>query len=164
MTITGVTLVTAGWQFKNGIYQTARKVLDEKTTYVCMGDPSTLAVLEVVSVGDITAGQVPATAGTNRARDETLTCEVVVSVSQGGLDDAQLIVDERAWEIAAQLEQAVHYAAGSVDGTLLGGVVRECFVTSVEQIDLKATIDNAEGRNCTLTVTFTGKARIQWHS
>lgn len=157
MTGTGMALVTVIGAYKAALHAAAKAVYDPDTTYVCSGEPSQDVLYELVQLGTCEIGQTPATIGTNRGREETLTCEVTISVFRGGGDSEQPTCDARAGELLSLLEQQVHYT-----DTTLGGVVRECFLTA-------ATLDsgpgdmpegNVSGRLAAINATFTAKARI----
>jgi hypothetical protein len=152
----GMSLVSALGAYKAGLYAAAHAVYDPKTTYVCSGDPSQDILPELVSLGTVEIGQVPATLGSNRGREETLTCDVHFRVFTGGGDDQQPAADARVGTLLTMLEQQVHYT-----DTSLGGAVRECFLTSAR---LDSGVDdlgnNTRGRVAVINATFTAKARI----
>jgi hypothetical protein len=161
----GESLTTLAWAYKNGLFLAASAVFDSNATYVCMGLPSNVSN-EIVSIGAVRTVQDPATLSTNRAREEVLTCEVTITVFQGGMDDSQLTVDERAFELLSMLEKNVHYVVDGIDGTTLGGIVRECFLTAIDQDSYRVggSDQTAAGRECLLIATFQGKGRVQWQS
>lgn len=159
MTGYGMALVSALGPFKTGLVAAAKAVYDPAKTYVSSGEPSQDTIYELVVVGTVEIGQVPATLGTNRGREETLTADVLISVFSGGDDDEQPVLDQRAGALLALLEQQVHYT-----DTTLGGVVRECFLTQA-RLDsgpgaLGPETSRTYGRMASITATFTAKARI----
>lgn len=157
---TGQSLHTVAWELKNGIYQLAQQTFPAPT-YVCMGLPSTLTPNEIVSIGNINAGQDVATlSASNRGREETLQIEVTFTVWSGGGDEVEPLIEARVFELVSQLEQAVHYIRGDgTDPTTLGGAVRQCFLTALTQ-DSMPTNEEAAGREAVAIATFTAKARI----
>jgi hypothetical protein len=149
-------LVSVLGAYKAGLYAAAKAVYDRDTTYVCSGEPSQDVMAELVSIGATEIGQEAATLGTNRGREETLTCEVVLSVFRGGGDEQQPTADARVGQLLTLLEKQVHYT-----DTTLGGVVRECFLTAARLDSGPGSLgDNTRGRLAAITATFTAKARI----
>lgn len=152
----GMSLVSALGTFKTGMVAAALTVYTDHETYVTSGEPSQDVLGELVSIGSVTIGQDVATVGDNRGREETLTCEVMISVFRGGDDDQQTGVDQRAAELLTLLEQQVHYT-----DTTLGGAVRHCFLTSATlDSGPGGMVDNSRGRMAVIEATFTAKARI----
>lgn len=167
--INGESITTLGGKFKQALFDTASAVLASAATvdfptppYVCMGVPSNLDNFQVVSIGEVRVSQAPAALGTNRQREEVLTCAVTVSVFRGGMDDVEPLVNGRAWELMSLLEQQVHYVRENQDGTTLGGLVRECFLTDVTEDSAAASEGQTAGREAVIAGTFTAKARIRW--
>jgi hypothetical protein len=158
----GRSLVTVAWGFKKGLYDAASTALGAEGSYISMGMPQTLDPNEIVSIGLVRVQQSPAVYGTNREREEVLTCEITVTVFQGGMDEAQLAVSQRAWELLGMIEKQVHYIVAGVDGTLLGGVVRECFLTDAAEDSTAILTETSRGREAVIIATFTGKARVTW--
>ncbi|MET3635662.1 hypothetical protein [Curtobacterium oceanosedimentum] len=156
----GMSLHTVAWELKNGVYRLAQQTF-AAPTYVCMGLPTTVTPSEIVSIGNINAGQEEATlSASNRGREETLQLEVTFSVWSGGGDEVEPIIEARVFELVSQLEQAVHYVRGDgTDPTTLGGAVRQCFLTALTQ-DSMPTNELAAGREAIAIATFTAKARI----
>lgn len=152
----GMSLVSTIGAFKAGLYAAAKSVYDPTKTAVVSGNPSQDVLAELVSLGVVEIGQQPATFGSNRGREETLTCEVTISVFTGGGDDQQPTADARAGTLLTLLEQQVHYT-----DTSLGGVVRECFLTAARLDSGPGAMgDNSRGRLTVVIATFTAKARI----
>lgn len=167
--INGESLSTLGGQFKQGIFEAAQTVFADATSTdfptsptVCMGIPSNTDNFQIVSVGEVGISQTPAALATTRPREETLTCDVTISVFLGGMDDVEVKVNARAWELMALLEEQVHYVRENQDGTTLGGLVRECFLTQVSQDSQAAQVSTTAGREAVIAGTFTAKARIRW--
>lgn len=167
--INGESISTLGGKFKTALLQVAQQVFAAATDEnflqpptVTMGIPSNLDNFQVVSIGEVGISQTPAALGTIRQREETLTCEVTISVFLGGGDEAEQTVNDRAWELMAALEEQVHYTRENQDGTTLGGLVRECFLTDVSQDSAAASEGTTQGREAVIVGTFTAKARIRW--
>lgn len=152
----GMSLVSALGGFKAGMVAAATAIYDPGVTHVVSGEPSEDVLAELVSIGTVTIGQTAATLGTNRGREETLTCEVMLSVFDGGGDDEQTVADQRCGVLLTQLEQQVHYT-----DTTLNGAVRECFLTSASLDSGPGAMgDNSRGRLAVINAVFTAKARI----
>jgi hypothetical protein len=167
--INGESVSTLGGTFKQALFETAQSVFAAATTTdfptpptVCMGVPSNTDNFQIVSIGEVSIAQEPAALGTTRQREETLTCDVTISVFLGGMDDVEPTVNQRAWDLMALLEEQVHYVRENQDGTTLGGLVRECFLTQVAQDSQAAQVSTTTGREAVIVGTFTAKARIRW--
>jgi hypothetical protein len=158
----GRSLVTVAWGFKKGLFDAATTALENDPTYVCVGSPGSTEPNEIASIGLIRTSQQPATYGSNREREEVMLCDVTISVYSGGGEEAQQLVSSRAWEILGLIEKQVHFVVGGVDGTLLGGVVRECFLTDAVEDSAAVQVDASIGRESVIIATFTGKARVTW--
>lgn len=155
----GMSLVSAIGAVKAGLYAAAKAVYDPTVTYVSSGEPSSDVLYELVSIGAVEIAQTPATISQNRGREEVLTCDVTISVFSGGDDDEQPVIDARCGALLALLEQQVHYT-----DTSLGGVVRECFLTSARLDSGPAAMgpeqNRTYGRAAAISATFTARARI----
>lgn len=151
-----MSLVSALGEFKAGMVTAALGVYDSSKTYVSSGEPSQDVLYELVSIGTVTVGQAAATLSTNRGREETLTCDVLLTVFRGGDDDQQTDADQRVAQLLTLLEQQVHY-----EDTTLAGAVRECFLTSATLDSGPGAMgDNTRGRLAAINAVFTAKARI----
>lgn len=110
---------------------------------------------DIVAFLDVSTGQEPATYGTQRSREETLTMTVTASCYRAGEGAQEKVASDRAVALIAELEQ---YAR--VTDTTIGGTVRECFLTNLQIIGTPVEVV-AGGRLVEAQATFTAKARIR---
>lgn len=152
----GYGTVSRGGPLKSAMYSVAKSLYTDPTTYVVSGLPSSTSYPEIVSIGDVRVEELPATltAG-SREREELITVTVEITVAGGGLDDRQDALDQRAWALLGLLER---YAR--ITDTTFGGIVRECFMTEVDQTGVPVSIGTAQGREAVLRATFTAKGRV----
>jgi len=150
---------TAAPDYKNAFYAMAQQVYtagpDTAEVYVCFGQPGTFDPAEIVKIGMISSEQDPATMGTNRGREETLTLEVTISVYRGGGQDQEQVCSDRAYALLRMIADYVHHT-----DTTLGGAVRMCFLTSTESDGATDPDRIAEGRTIAIVAKFTAAARI----
>lgn len=125
-------------------------------TRVVRGLPAFADAQDNVCVGVVTSSQEEATFGTQRSREETLTCEVTFYSFRFGGDEMEEVVEARAWEMLDELAQYVR-----VTDTTLGGVVRQCFLTDVASDAATDPDVLAKGRMHVITATFTAKNRVR---
>lgn len=125
-------------------------------TRVVRGLPAFADAQDNVCVGVVTSSQEPITLGTQRSRDETLTCEVTFYSFRFGGDESEEVVEARAWEMLDELAQYVR-----VTDTTLGGVVRQCFLTDVASDAATDPDVLAKGRMHVITATFTAENRVR---
>ena len=154
----GTSSVTAAQDFKDAFYQAAVGLFADKPREVLVsyGHPGAKILNYPVTVGfaDLEAGQDAATLGTNRSREETLTLTVwIVSFKAGHTDDRAAAA--RAYEVLGVLEKHVR-----VTDTTLGGVVRQCFLTTHRSTGETDPNLLASGRTIDLEATFTAQCRI----
>jgi hypothetical protein len=164
----GQSQVTAAWAFKYAFYQEALALQEAGElaagTYICLGDPSSYDMPNLIQFGAVRTTQAPANmSAANRPREETLELSITIEAFQGGMDDAEIAVQNTAYGILQALEKQTHYIQGGTDGSILGGVVRQCFLTTVEEDTAQVQQDQSQGRLAQLVATFEGKARIQWN-
>lgn len=97
----------------------------DPATLVSFGHPGPAALNypNSVSVTSVDAEQDPATLGTNRAREEVLTAEVVISCWRPGGPEMESEASDAAYGLLESIERHVR-----VTDTTLGGVVRHCFL------------------------------------
>jgi hypothetical protein len=150
---------TAAPGYKNALYAAAQQLYagspDTAQVLVSFGQPGTFEPDEIVKIGMITTDQSPATISTNRAREETLTLEVTVSVHRGGGPDQEQVASDRAYALLQLLADYVHHT-----DTTLGGAVRMCFLTSTESDGATDPDLIAQGRMIAIVAKFTAAARI----
>jgi len=158
----GLTLTqsTLGLAFKKAFHAGIKELFaedpDTEHAYVVFGQPTTYVPDDIVAFGRLTAGQDAATMGTNRSREETLTLDVTVSCFRGGDEEAEIATAERAYELLRRIEHHVR-----MTDTTLGGVVRECVLTSHESEGATPEDLIEEGRVTEVIATFTARARIR---
>lgn len=154
-----LTQATLGLAFKKAFYQAIKDLMaegyDTEHVYVVFGQPATYQPEDIISFGRLSVGQAAATMSTNRSREETITVEVTVSCFLGGDEDAEIATAERAYELLRRIERHVR-----MTDTTLGGVVRECFLTSHESEGATPEELTEQGRVTEVVATFTAKARI----
>lgn len=125
-------------------------------TRVVRGLPAFADAQDNVCVGAVTSTQEPVTLGTQRSREETLTCQVDFYSFRGGGAEMEEVVEARAWEMLDELAQYVR-----VTDTTLGGVVRHCFLTDVGSDAATDPDVLAKGRMHVVTATFTAMNRVR---
>jgi hypothetical protein len=154
-----LTQATLGLAFKKAFYQAVKTLMadahDTEHVYVVFGQPATYQPEDIVSFGRLSVGQAAATMSTNRSREETIAVEVTVSCFLGGDEDAEIATAERAYELLRRIERHVR-----MTDTTLGGVVRECVLTSHESEGATPEELTEQGRVTEVVATFTAKARI----
>lgn len=95
------------------------------TVLVTRGNPAFDTFQDNIVIGAVASQSEPATLGTNRARQETLTCEVTVYSFRSGGYDQEAVVEARAYELLGLLENYVR-----VTDTTLGVTgLQWCFLT-----------------------------------
>ena len=148
---------TAAQACKAALVAAIRTLVDDGETLVSFGHPG--AAVEnypnSVYVAAVDAEQDPATLGTNRAREEVLTVEVVITCWRPGGPEAEEIASDAAYGL---LEAAERYVR--VTDTTLGGVVRHCFLRSHRSAG--ATDDDLlnRGRLIVVVAEFVAHVRI----
>ena len=111
---------------------------------------------ELARVVVVTSNQEPVTFGTQRSREETLTCQVDFYSFRPGGEEMEEVVEARAWEMVDELAQYVR-----VTDTTLGGVVRQCFLTDVASDAATDPDVLAKGRMHVVSATFTAENRVR---
>lgn len=154
-----LTQATLGLAYKKAFYEAVKKLMagvyDTEHVYVVFGQPATYNPDDIVSFGRLTVGQQAATMSTNRSREETLTVEVTVSCFLGGDEEAEIATAERAYELLRRIEHHVR-----MTDTTLGGVVRQCLLTSHESEGATPEDLIEQGRVTEVVATFTAQARV----
>ena len=125
-------------------------------TRVVRGLPAFADALDNVCVGVVTSNQEAVTFGTQRSREETLTCQVDFYSFRPGGEEMEEVVEARAWEMVNELAQYVR-----VSDTTLGGVVRQCFLTDVASDAATDPDVLAKGRMHVISATFTAENRVR---
>ena len=157
MDLTQATLALA---FKKAFFEAVKELMartpETEHVYVVFGQPSTYAPADIVAFGRLTSGQNPATLGTPRSREETLTLEVMISCFVGGGEEAELAASERVYELLRMIERHVR-----MTDTTVGGTVRHCFLTSHESDGMTPEDLIEQGRVIDVIATFTAAARVR---
>lgn len=149
---------TRAAEFKNAFHTAAVALwaTAEPDVQVAFGHPGKFQADDIVAFGRVTSDQVPPTMGTNRSREETLTQEVMFSIYRGGTGtDVEKVCSDRAYQLLDDLSEMVR-----VTDTTLGGVVRDCFLTSHESDGETDAAVLAKGRLIEIRATFTAHTRI----
>jgi hypothetical protein len=131
-------------------------------TRVVRGLPAFADAQDNVCVGVVTSNQEPITLGTQRSREETLTCEVTFYSFRFGGDEMEEVVEARAWEMLDELAEYVRVTNTSLKPTPeADGVVRQCFLTDVASDAATDPDVLAKGRMHVITATFTAENRVR---
>jgi hypothetical protein len=149
---------TAAQAFKAALRDAMKAlVADRDDVLVVFGQPGqeVLNFQDLVMLEELTADQNPATFGTNRAREEVLTQAVVFECFRPGGPEAEETSAVAAYALLGLLENHVR----SVD-TTLGGVVRQCFLTSHRSQGFTSPTAAIQGRTTVIEAVFTANVRI----
>ena len=150
--------VTAAAAFKAAMV-TAMQTLtaSDDTVLVTFGSPGqqVLNYNDAISFEDLTAEQSPATLGTNRSREETLTLLVVIESFRAGGPEQEKVAADAAYALLALLERHVR-----MTDTTVGGTVRDCFLTSHRSQGFTTPAEMTQGRLCLVEATFTAHVRV----
>ena len=125
-------------------------------TLVTRGLPAFANAQDVVSVGAVTSNQEPVTLGTQRSREESLTCQVFFYSFRGGGDSMEEVVEARAYEMLDELAEYVR-----VTDTTLAGAVRQCFLTDIAADAATDPDVLAKGRMHVITATLSAEVRVR---
>jgi len=141
--------VSAAADFEAAFLAAAIDAIGDPDVLVVSGYPYPQDAYDIVSVGQVTAEQEPASLGARR-RNETLTLTLLVSVWRPSVgQEADIEVRARARALLG----AVEYACRVTD-TTVGGTVIWCFMTDHQLWSDPFTIDSTEGRTCEVAATF----------
>ena len=147
---------TAAHAFKAAMVAAMRALVDEGTCLVTFGHPgaSVSNFPDAVAFTRIDSVQDPATLGTNRAREETLTLVAQISCWRPGeADDAT--ASDAAYGLLEVLERHVR-----VTDTTIGGTVRQCFLESHSSEGATDPDVLVRGRMIEIEATFVAVTRI----
>jgi len=125
-------------------------------TLVVRGLPAFATADDNVCVGAVTANQEAVTFGTQRSREESLTCQIDFYSFRGGGVAMEEVVEARAYEMLDELAQYVR-----VTDTTLGGVVRQCFLTDIAADAATDPDVLAKGRMHVITATLSAEVRVR---
>lgn len=148
-----MTSETAAYAFRNAFYVMAQTV--DANTLVVLGNPALYQRDDVIEIGEVTSEEDFAAYGTNRSREESLDLSVIISVYRGGGIRAEADVFARAYALLELLATKCR-----ITDTTLGGVVRQCFLTSHSYGSGESNQNLAQGRVAVIVAKFTAKARI----
>jgi len=150
--------VSAAGEVVDAAFEVAAGLWSDPLNPVLVSDemPSFDFFNDIVTFGAFTSEQVPATiSASRRAREETITFEMIIySFRQGGAEQRS-IVRNRAMELLGNFEEYVR-----VTDTTLGGTVRHCFLTNFGSDAATDPDVLSMGRMQVLTATFTAVNRI----
>jgi hypothetical protein len=148
---------TAAPAFKLALYNACVGLFP--SALVTYGHPGVQSADDMVGVMNVTSDQEVGPLSPQRRREETLTCEVIVSSWRGGAD--QRTVTEAAYTLLALLENYLQDTGVSASTQItLGGTVRDARVTSHELAETEDPDDMALGRLAEITATVTARVRI----
>ena len=112
------------------------------------GHPGTVRMDDMAAVMDARSSQAPATLGSGRNREETISVDVVFSTYRGGNDQATTTA--RVFAMLAALETSLR-----TDPTI-GGIVRTAQIADIAL----AEVSSPEGRVAELAVTIAAVVRL----
>ena len=149
--------VTAAQQFKAALMDAMVTLVTGQEVLVSFGHPGDEVGNwdDQVSFADIEVTQEFGPMGTNRSRDETLRQTVWVSSFREGGTDQERVAAARAYELLGLLERYVRFT-----DTTLGGVVRQCFLTSHTSQGFTDPGMTLAGREVDIEAVFTAEVRI----
>lgn len=161
----GVDTASATQRYKMALYLAAQTVFAaDDATVVSFGIPGPVQADDLVAFLGSRSRQDPATLGTNRAREEILTQDVVISSYRGGGWEAEITASDRAYDLLRRLEVYVRVDNTELRGLvdpLDDGVVRWCFLAEHESEGMTDPEDIELGRSITITATFEARVRIK---
>lgn len=148
---------TAAQRYKKAMVEAMQSLVDAGEVLVTFGHPGRdfMNWDDAVGFAGTSSTQDVATMGTNRSREEVLEQKVWISCFRKGGSDQEVVASDAAYALLGLLEHHVR----AVD-TTLGGVVRECFLTS-HSADGETRADLlAAGRTIEIEATFTARVRV----
>lgn len=144
--------------FKAALF-TACQTLYPVPALVTYGHPGNASANDMIALMNVTSEQEVGPLSPQRRREETLTCDVVISCWRGGAD--QQTVTEAAYALLASLEDYLQDTGVTASTQItLGGAVRDARVTSHELAETEDPDDMALGRLAEITATVTARVRI----
>lgn len=148
---------TVAADFKDAFYQVAVDMFkDDPDVLVSYGHYGIENADDVILFLGVQTEQATATmSSTNRSREETLTLDVYIRSFRAGEADNDRVPTARVYELLGRLEDYVR-----TTDTTLGGVVRQCFLTSSQSEGLTDKQMLAMGRQIDCVAQFTALARI----
>lgn len=150
---------TAALAAKRALFEVTQELMRStpgtKDVMVWPGAPGTFSPEDIIAFQRVSVSQAPATMSSRRSREETITVEATISCFIGGDESGELPSQERAFELLGMIERYVR-----ITDTTLGGVVRQCFLTSVETDGATPPEYQAQGRAVDVTAIFTAQNRV----
>lgn len=141
---------TVTYDFKTALLAAAQAAINDPVVTYSWGEPDVWTD-DVVLLGRSASRQSPATLGTNRSREETLSCELHVLVSRF----SQVEAETRAYAMLGLIERSCRM----VDSTL-GGIVRQCFMESHEAEGYQLDDDRTGRHGVEIIATFVAHVRV----
>ena len=153
----GTATFTAANAFKQAFYAQAVSLFSsDPNVLVTFGHQGIQNNVDVIRLGELTSSQVPATlSNALRTREETLTLKVQIASYDAGESDNDLVASTRVYYLMGILENYVR-----TTDTTLGGVVRQCFLTSHVSPGMTDGGLVGGGRIIESEATFTALVRI----
>ncbi|MEA5454475.1 hypothetical protein SPF06_07055 [Sinomonas sp. JGH33] len=152
--------ITAALAAKTGLYELVKRVMaagtDTQNVYVVPGAIGTDLPDDIISLGKFRVTQEMAGMGLMRPREETITLEVVFSCLKGGGDEVELLSQQRALDLLGMVEREVR-----MNDPVLGGAVRQCFLTDIESDGVTPEDYKKAGRGVDVIATFTAQNRVR---
>jgi hypothetical protein len=142
--------------FKDAVYERCLLLWAGSDVQVSFGHPGQHQADDLVAVMDVRSEQDAITFGTQRSREETLTLTVMFSVFRAGGPDRERVASDRAFEVVVELAEFAR-----VTDTTFGGVVRECFLQSVDAEGSVEPSVIAAGRLVEVLAVFVAKGRVR---
>lgn len=141
---------------RDTIFAEGQEIVATHPVLVTYGHPGTSRPEDVVMFMGVRVNQEPATlSATNRAREETIELDVVISVARGGGAEVEEVCGARA----SDLLEALSYYVRITD-TTLGGVARWCFLDRYETDGYTVQAEQFQGRNISIVATFKAAHRV----
>ncbi|MHC9046808.1 hypothetical protein ACYX8G_19660 [Microbacterium saperdae] len=155
----GTATSTAAWAYKNALHDAAKELWAQTHPEILLiwGEwNGVLTVPDQVMFGDLDARQdVGPLSASNRSRDEVITLTVEFTVFRPGEVDAAKDAEQYLYDRMGELE---HYVRKT--NTTIGGVVRECFLTSHRTASIAYTLGRDAGYLVAAAAEFQAKIRI----
>lgn len=149
---------TAAQAFKAALVTEITTAVNDADVLVSFGHPGAGALNlhnDVVWVGRVESAQAPATYGTARSREETLTVTVAISCWRPGGPEMEPVASDAAYALLEAVERRVR-----VTDTTVGGTVRHCFMTGHVSDGETDPAVLAKGRLIEIAATFEAAVRI----
>lgn len=148
---------SAAPQIKDALYQITQTLFtDDPLVLVTFGHPGTKSNSDLICWLGLRTQQAEGPfSTTNRAREETVEIDVLVSSFRAGEADDDKVPSDRAYWLLGQIEDYVR-----TTDTTLGQLVRYCFLTATSSKGATEPALIANGRTVDILATFTAHVRI----